>query len=78
VVFGPGVPMNGGETIRPYTMTHDVVFSRERLEDLQEVTQIQFRATILNVQLDTSHIPYYPSYHFDVLMGAMLDLDLEF
>lgn len=78
VLLGPGTPVKGGETIRPYTILHDIVFSRERLVALQDVTGILFRVLIMNVQLDTAHIPYYPTYHFDVGMGAMIDLDLEF
>jgi len=78
VILQPGTPVSGGETIRPYTRTEDVVFPRDRLLALQDVTAILLRVRVLNVQLDTSLIPYYPTYHFDVRMGAMLDLDLEF
>ena len=77
VILRPGTPVNGGESVRPYTLTEDVVFPRERLLALQDVTAILLRVILRNVQLDTAHIPYYRSYHFDVRMGAMLDLDLD-
>ena len=74
----PGTIVDHGEFIQPSHVIQDAVFDRDRIEPLQYVTEILFRATILHPEVDTALIPYYPSYLIDVEIGAMLDLNIEF
>jgi len=74
----PGTIVDDGEIIQPSHVIEDAMFNRERIEPLQYVTEMLFRATILNPKVDTALIPFYPSYLIDVEIGAMLDLTLEF
>ena len=74
----PGKIVDDGEIIQPSHVIEDAMFDRDRIEPLQYVTGILLRATILNPEVDTALIPYYPSYLIDVEIGAMLDLTIEF
>ncbi|MCK5134496.1 MAG: hypothetical protein KAR19_01815 [Bacteroidales bacterium] len=74
----PGLVVDDGKIIQPSHARQDAVFDRDQIEPLQDATEILFRATILNPEVDTALIPYYPSYLIDVNIGAMLDLTLEF
>jgi hypothetical protein len=73
-----GTAEGNGETVRPAHSRRDAVFDRERLQPLQNASVISFRAIIQISDLDSTLIPYYPSYYFDVRIGTMLDLSLEF
>lgn len=82
-VEGP-VMINGGKVkddgagIDPSHVRKDAVFDKVRIAGLQDATEIQFQATIPNPELDSALIPYYPDYHIDVKVGAMLDLSIDF
>ena len=78
VLASPGIVQGSGETILTLTYQQDAFFDRERIQPLENATEILFQATILISDLDTSLIPYYPSYQYDVRIGAMFDLSLEF
>ena len=78
VLASPGTVQGSGETILPSHTQQDAFFDRERIQPLENAAVILFQATILISDLDTSLIPYYPSYQYDVRMGAMFDLSLEF
>lgn len=67
-----------GETIKPAYARQDAVFDKEQIQPLANATVIVFKATILIFDLDSTLIPYYPTYHFDLDIGAMLDLSIEF
>jgi len=74
----PGIVQGIGETIEPSLTIKDALFNRERIQPLENATEIFFQATILVSDLDTTLIPYYPSYQYNVRIGAMFDLSLEF
>lgn len=73
-----GMVEGNGETVQPTHTQKDAVFDRTRLQPLQNATEISFRAIIQISDLDSTLIPYYPSYFFNVRIGTMLDLSLEF
>jgi len=73
-----GSVQGGGGTILPAYKQQDVLFEKERIEPLQDAAEILMRATILNPDPDTALIPYYPSYHFDVQIGAIIDVHIRF
>jgi hypothetical protein len=66
-----------GETIESSRVRKDAVFEHDRIEPLQEVSRILFQAILENTGIDTALIPYYPFYHIDVEMGAMLELTMQ-
>ncbi len=74
----PGTIVDDGEIIQPAHVIGDAIFDRERIEPLQDVTEMLFRGIILNPEVDTALIPYYPSYLINVEIGTMLDLTFEF
>jgi hypothetical protein len=80
LLVSPGIVQGSGETIQPTHARKDAIFDRARLQPLENATVLLFSATMLvkEEELDTTLIPYYPSYQFDVRIGAMLDLSLEF
>ncbi len=73
-----GQKEGSGITIQPSYFKQDAMFHKERLQPLANAAVIFFRATIVISDLDSTLIPYYPSYHFDLDIGSMLDLSLEF
>jgi hypothetical protein len=74
----PGKVLGNGETIDPAVVRQDAVFESDRIESLEDASVILLRATILNPEVDTSLIPYYPYYEINTEIGAMLDLTFEF
>jgi len=78
VLAPPGIIRGSGETIEPTHTIQDALFNKERIQPLENATEIFFQATILVSDLDTTLIPYYPSYQYNVRIGAMFDLSLEF
>ena len=73
-----GTIRNKGETIVPATTKKDAIFEKERIGPLRDATGIMMRAILLNPEPDTVLIPYYPSYGFDVQVGAMIDVSIQF
>jgi len=67
-----------GDTIEPRKFIKDAVFTKERLNNLLDATEIILRAVIRNPEIDTILIPYYPYYYLDMEIGMMTDLSLEF
>lgn len=74
----PGKVLGNGETIDPAVARQDAVFESDRIESLEDVSVILLRAIILNPEIDTLLIPYYPYYEINTEIGAMLDLTIEF
>ncbi len=74
----PGKLRGSGETIKPARVTQDAVFGPDRIGPLQDASSILFRAIIVNREIDTTLIPFYPDYIIDVEIGAMLDLTLHY
>ena len=74
----PGVPQGTGETVQPAYVRKDATFNKERVDKVAQATGIFFRATLVVGAVDTTLIPYYPSYNFDVKIGAMFDLSMTF
>jgi len=78
MVVPPGTVEGAGKSIKPAHSQQDAVFEKERIQPLENATNIFFRANIAVSDLDSALIPFYPDYQFDVGIGAMLDLTLEF
>jgi hypothetical protein len=78
VAIPPGKVRGSGETIEPARVTQDALFGRDRIGPLEDASMIQFRTTIVNPEIDTTLIPFYPDYTIDVEIGAMLDLTLHY
>lgn len=78
VLAPPGIVEGDGETIQASHTIKDALFNRERIQPLENAEVIHFQATILVSNPDTALIPYYPSYRYNVRIGALFDLSLEF
>ncbi|MFO7933521.1 MAG: hypothetical protein R6U78_05515 [Bacteroidales bacterium] len=78
ILVPAGTIRNKGETIVPATVQEDAIFEKERIGPLRDATGILMHATLLNPDPDTALIPYYPSYGFDVQVGAMIDVSIQF
>jgi hypothetical protein len=72
-----GTVRGNGETIRTAFAQRDVVFEKDRIISLQDASMILMRAILLNPDPDTALIPFYPTYHFDVQIGAMIDVTVS-
>lgn len=72
-----GSLIGSGETVSPSYTRKDVVFSRERIDLLENAEAISFKATILNAEIDSTLIDFYPGYSIDIQIGAMLELIFE-
>ncbi len=57
---------------------HDAIFDRDRIAPLVAATEILFEAVIQNPEIDTTLIPYYPTYSIALDIGVMVDLTIEF
>ncbi len=74
----PGqVSENGASSVTAYSR-HDAIIEGEGIQELKEAVSILFLATILIEELDSSLIPLYPNFNFDINTGLMLDLSLEY
>ncbi|MBN1133317.1 MAG: hypothetical protein JXR52_10480 [Bacteroidales bacterium] len=65
-----------GEPVRPSFSSEDVVFTGDRLDNIQNCATISFRLLIDNPGPDPDFIPFYPTYHIDIQLGAMFQLTL--
>ncbi len=73
----PGIPVGNGESIDPSRTVKDAVFNSDRIEMLEDATEIYLRATILVRSPDISLASYYPGYEYVIRIGAMLELVIE-
>jgi len=73
-----GVVQEEGESVKASVIIKDAIFEKDRIQSLQNVNTIFFRATVLLAEVDHQLITYYPAYHLDLEIGAMLDLRLEY
>lgn len=73
-----GTPIGEGADINPSLVRKDVTFSSERIKPLEEAIEIIFRTVLSNQEIDSTLIPYYPAYSFEIEIGMMADFSLEF
>jgi len=78
ILIPPGSIVGKGEIIDPAMVRTDAIFEHERVEPLQDATEILLRATFLNPEVDTALIDFYETYHIDVDIGVMVDLSFEY
>ena len=78
LVVPPGTVQGNGETTKPTHRQQDAIFEKERILPLDNADNIFFRATLVLSDLDSTLIPFYDNYLFEVGIGAMLDLSLSF
>jgi hypothetical protein len=78
VLVPPGKVKGNGETVTPSEIIRDATFGRDRIGPLQYATEIELRSTYVEPVVDTLLIPFYPLYHIDLEVGAMLDLTINF
>jgi hypothetical protein len=69
---------DNGELKTPGEAVQDSYFDKERILPLQDATTIALRAYFFVTDPDSALIPHYPTFEFNVHMGAMFDLSLEF
>jgi hypothetical protein len=75
----PAAKLNpSGELLETGMATQDSYFDRDRIRPLENASNIALRAFFIVTDPDSSLIPYYPTFQFDVHIGAMLDLTIEF
>jgi hypothetical protein len=74
----PAVIREDGEIISTGQASRDAYFDRNRIEGLENATAIFLRAYFIVTDPDSALIPLYPAFEFNVHMGAMLDLTMEF
>ena len=73
----PGIPTGEGETSEASVVRKDAIFDRERIKPLKNATDILFRAVLLNKEIDTALVPFYPFYLIQMEIGMMTDLTIE-
>lgn len=74
----PGRVAENGELQVAGEANQDSYFNRERILPLEEATTVVFKAYFFVTDPDSALIPHYPTFEFNVHMGAMFDLTLEF
>jgi hypothetical protein len=77
ITLPPGTPIGEGETSKASVVRKDVIFDRARIKPLENATEILFRAVLLNTEIDTALVPFYPSYLIQMEIGMMTDLTIE-
>ncbi len=77
LITPPGSVVGEGESIDPSLTIEDALFDRARIEQIDDATEIYFRAVILVRDPEISLIPYYPGYEYRIRIGAMLELIIE-
>jgi len=76
MLIAPGKVNKDGITVTPTYTKQDVVFDRDRLNNLVNVVSISFKMIILNADLDSLLIPNYENYSITIDLAAMLDITL--
>ncbi len=80
ITLPPGTPVGEGETSEASVVRKDAIFDRERINPLENATEILFRA-ILPIEdieeIDTILVPFYPNYLIQLEIGMMTDLTIE-
>ena len=66
-----------GASINPGTAQHDAVIEGDRIPDLTAASSILFRSSFRVANVDTALIQAYPTFHFHMDSGLMLDLSFE-
>jgi hypothetical protein len=77
ITLPPAIPIGEGETSEASVVRKDAIFDRERIEPLENATEILFRAILLNEEIDTALVPFYPNYLIQMEIGMMTDLTIE-
>lgn len=66
-----------GASIDPGKAQHDALIEGERIPALADASTILFRSSFFVANVDTSLIQLYPTFHFHIDSGLMLDLSFE-
>jgi hypothetical protein len=74
----PGRVAENGKLLAPGKAIQDAYFDRERILPLQNATLVALKAFFIVTEPDSALIPHYPDFQFNVHIGAMFDLTLEF
>lgn len=70
--------LHTGEVVRTGKAQQDAYFDRDRIIALEEATHLYLKAFFIVSDPDSSLIPHYPEFWFNVQLGAMFDLSIEF
>jgi hypothetical protein len=76
-ILKPGRVKDDGISVSPVYEREEVVFEREDLDKLANVTSVSFETIILNADLDTALIPHYTDYLIDFQLACMVDFTLD-
>lgn len=74
----PAVVRQDGNLVRTGQAQEDAYFDQDRIGALEEANTLYLRAYFMVTDPDSALIPYYPEFWFDVQLGAVFDLTLEF
>ena len=66
-----------GGSIESGIARHDALIEGDRLPALADAQSILFRSSFTVSNVDSTLIPAYPGFHFQIDSGLMLDLSLE-
>ena len=66
-----------GGSIDPGLSRHDALIEGERIPALSNAQTILFRSSFIVADVDSSLIPLYPTFRFQIDSGLMLDLSYE-
>ncbi len=66
-----------GVLIDPGLAQHDALIEGERIPDLANAQSILFQSSFFVENVDTSLIPAYPTFRFQIDSGLMLDMSFE-
>jgi len=67
-----------GEVLQTGQAIQDAYFDHDRIAGLNDATHIALRAFFIVTDPDSALIPHYPDFAFNVHIGVMLDLTVEF
>jgi hypothetical protein len=78
VAVNPGGVVGNGESIDPAMFRRDVVYNKEQVRSLAQAVEIRMQAVFAHPDVDTALIPFYANYHFDVDVGIMASITIDF
>jgi hypothetical protein len=73
----PALVSDQGASIIPGLAQHDALIEGDRIPDLVSAQTILFRTGFFVTDVDSSLIPAYPTFRFQIDSGLMLDLSIE-
>lgn len=75
LILDGGEVNNDGITITPLYEQNDIIFSKNKMDSIQNTKSIKIQGEIQNVAIDTNLVFYFPNYKINIQIGVQMELN---